>query len=78
MISVLIMYPQTDDSSFDMDYYSSTVDCLRILDVPADSLLPVVVSYFDDVTGSPKRIGSAFRSSRAGRSECETSYGSAI
>lgn len=24
MISVLIMYPQTDDSTFDMDYYTST------------------------------------------------------
>ena len=53
--------------SFDMDYYSSTVDCLRIFDLPADDLLPVVVSYFDDLTGSPKRIGSAFRSSRTGQ-----------
>lgn len=24
MISVLIMYPKTDDSTFDMDYYTST------------------------------------------------------
>jgi uncharacterized protein (TIGR02118 family) len=24
MISVLIMYPRTDDSTFDMDYYTST------------------------------------------------------
>jgi hypothetical protein len=33
----------------DVDYYSSTVEALRILDGKAEKYLPVVVMYFDDI-----------------------------
>lgn len=39
--------------SFDLDYYSSTVAALRVLDLPFASLLPRVFCYFDDVAGGP-------------------------
>jgi hypothetical protein len=39
--------------SFDLDYYSSTVAALRVLDLPFESLLPRVFCYFDDVAGGP-------------------------
>jgi hypothetical protein len=39
--------------SFDLDYYSSTVAALRVLDFPFESLLPRVFCYFDDVAGGP-------------------------
>jgi hypothetical protein len=37
--------------SFDVDYYSSTADALKLLDSPSESLLPRVFCYFDDVIG---------------------------
>lgn len=42
--------------SFDLDYYSSTVKAFRIFDT-ADDLLPRVLCYFDDVTGTNRFIG---------------------
>jgi hypothetical protein len=35
--------------SFDLDYYSSTVDALRLLDGAPERYLPWTVCYFDDV-----------------------------
>jgi hypothetical protein len=35
----------------DLDYYSSTMEGLRLLDAPPSHLLPRVVCYFDDVLG---------------------------
>jgi hypothetical protein len=35
--------------SFDLDYYSSTRDALRLLDGPPERYLPWTVCYFDDV-----------------------------
>ena len=35
--------------SFDLDYYSSTRDALRLLDGDATAFLPRVICYFDDV-----------------------------
>ena len=35
--------------SIDVDYYSSTVDCLKIFNLPANKYLPYVITYFDDV-----------------------------
>lgn len=35
--------------SFDLDYYSSTSDALRLLDGDATAFLPRVLCYFDDV-----------------------------
>ena len=52
--------------SFDLDLYSGTRDALTLFDAAPELLLPVVVSYFDDIIGSPRRIGSLFRSSGAG------------
>lgn len=37
--------------SFDLDYYSSTMAALRVLDLPLERLLPRVFCYFDDVAG---------------------------
>jgi hypothetical protein len=37
--------------AIDLDYYSSTVDALRIFDVPESKVLPRVLCYFDDVVG---------------------------
>jgi hypothetical protein len=37
--------------AFDLDYYSSTMQALSILEGPASSLLPRVACYFDDVLG---------------------------
>ena len=35
--------------SVDVDYYSSTVDCLRLFDAAADCFLPCTPVFFDDV-----------------------------
>ena len=35
--------------SFDVDYYSSTIAAMEVLDLPYESLLPRVFCYFDDV-----------------------------
>jgi hypothetical protein len=53
--------------SFDLDLYSSTTDALQLFSSKPDLFLPVVVSYFDDVTGGPGRIGSLFRTAGAGQ-----------
>jgi hypothetical protein len=37
--------------SFDLDFYSSTVEALRLFGADADVLLPRVHCYFDDITG---------------------------
>lgn len=38
--------------SFDLDYYSSTVESFGIFDVPAERRLPRVFCYFDDIYSS--------------------------
>lgn len=38
--------------SFDLDFYSSTVDAFRLLDAPDERFLPRAFCYFDDVVGS--------------------------
>jgi hypothetical protein len=53
--------------SFDLDLYSSTRDALALFTTAAESLLPVVISYFDDVSGGVTRIGSLFRTEAAGQ-----------
>ncbi len=53
--------------SFDLDLYSSTTDALAVFEIGCDRLLPVVVSYFDDVLGGTRRIGSLFRTAAAGQ-----------
>lgn len=37
--------------SYDLDYYSSTRDALRLLEAGSESLLPRIPCYFDDVLG---------------------------
>jgi hypothetical protein len=53
--------------SFDLDLYSSTRDALALFGSPSELLLPIVISYFDDVIGGAHRIGSLFRTSAAGQ-----------
>ena len=38
-------------AAFDLDYWSSTVDALRLFDGGDDRLLPRVLCYFDDILG---------------------------
>ena len=35
--------------SVDVDYYTSTVDCLKVFNLSSDKYLPYVFTYFDDV-----------------------------
>jgi hypothetical protein len=35
--------------SVDVDYYSSTIDCLKVFKLPPNNYLPYVYTYFDDV-----------------------------
>jgi hypothetical protein len=35
--------------SVDVDYYTSTIDCLKVFNLPSDNYLPYVFTYFDDV-----------------------------
>ncbi len=42
--------------SFDVDYYSSTIDLLRIFDAREDFLLPRVYCYLDDIIGDDWEI----------------------
>ena len=37
--------------AFDLDFYSSTADALRVLDSEPDALMPRVLCYFDDIFG---------------------------
>ena len=39
--------------SLDLDYYSSTVDALRVFALPAERLMPRVMVYVDDAHGYP-------------------------
>jgi hypothetical protein len=38
--------------SFDLDYYSSTVDAFQIFEIDRTNILPRVMCYMDDITGS--------------------------
>jgi hypothetical protein len=42
--------------AFDLDYYSSTLDALRIFDANHTKLLPRIFSYFDDIIGNDTMI----------------------
>jgi len=42
--------------SFDLDYYSSTVNAFHIFDGPDSSLLPRVFCYFDDIVSDGHQI----------------------
>jgi hypothetical protein len=44
-------HPPAGFVSIDLDYYSSTMDALRLLDAPTKGLVPRVVFYFDDLNG---------------------------
>ena len=35
--------------SVDVDYYSSTIDCLKIFNLSSNNYLPYVFTYFDDI-----------------------------
>lgn len=46
--------------AFDLDYYSSTVDALKIFDVKNSLLLPRTFCYFDDLIGDDNEIYSQY------------------
>jgi len=49
---------------FDLDFYSSTVDALRILESDEKYFLPRVFCYFDDVTGNEISLYNEFTGER--------------
>lgn len=53
--------------SVDVDIYRSTRDCLRLFTAPVESLLPVMIAYFDDTIGGLDRIGALMRNRYAGQ-----------
>ena len=63
-------HPPIGFVAFDLDYYTSTVEALRVLAGDAERLIPRILCYFDDVFGFGGRPGStrsARGSSRASR-----------
>ncbi|MEZ5143119.1 MAG: hypothetical protein R2726_11465 [Acidimicrobiales bacterium] len=46
--------------AFDLDYWSSTVASMRLLDGPAELRLPRVLCYFDDIIGDDWEIHSPY------------------
>ncbi|MEK7543285.1 MAG: hypothetical protein AAB557_00290, partial [Patescibacteria group bacterium] len=46
--------------SFDLDYYSSTIDALHLFSIQNGALLPRVFCYFDDVIGDDDEIYSQY------------------
>lgn len=46
--------------SFDLDYYSSTADALRVLEGGFSHILPRVYCYFDDIIGPDHELHSEF------------------
>lgn len=46
--------------SFDLDYYTSTVNALKIFDLNNEILLPRVFCYFDDLIGNDEEIYSQY------------------
>lgn len=46
--------------AFDLDYYSSTVQALRLFDAPAEFLLPRVICYMDDIIGDDHELHCEF------------------
>jgi hypothetical protein len=49
-------YPPIGFVAFDLDYWSSTVAAMRLLDGPAELRLPRVFCYFDDIIGDDWEI----------------------
>lgn len=46
--------------SIDLDYYTSTIDALKILEQPSKYYLPRVFCYFDDIVGGDLELHSEF------------------
>ena len=46
--------------SFDLDFYSSTVDALKIFNGPHEKILPRAYCYFDDAIGPDNELHSEF------------------
>jgi hypothetical protein len=51
--------------SHDLDYYSSTIDALKLFDLPHEHILPRVFCYFDDVIGDDLELYNDFTGERA-------------
>jgi hypothetical protein len=51
--------------SHDLDYYSSTIDALKLFDVSYQFILPRVFCYFDDVIGDELEMYNDFTGERA-------------
>lgn len=51
--------------SHDLDFYSSTMDALKLFDAPDDFILPRVFCYFDDVLGGEVELYNDYTGERA-------------
>ena len=47
-------------AAIDVDYYSSTVDALKVFDLAPATMLPRVMCYFDDTVGEDHVLQNAF------------------
>jgi hypothetical protein len=52
--------PRIGFISFDLDYYSSTVEAFHVFSGESTSVLPRVICYFDDITGDCERAYNIF------------------
>lgn len=46
--------------AFDLDYYSSTRDALKLFDLAKNNMLPRVYCYFDDIVGTDEEVLSEY------------------
>lgn len=51
--------------SHDLDFYSSTMDALKLFDAPDDFILPRVFCYFDDILGGETELYNDYTGERA-------------
>jgi hypothetical protein len=60
--------------SFDMDYYTSTVPAMKILESKPESLIPRVFCYFDDTIGDDLEIHCDFNGEQLAINEFNNSH----
>lgn len=59
---------------YDLDFYSSTVSGLKLLEVPPEHRLPRIYTYFDDIIGGPITCHSDFTGERLAIEEFNASH----
>jgi hypothetical protein len=60
--------------AFDVDYYSSTMDCLKLLDGGPEHFLPRAFCYFDDTVGTNVELYSEYTGMRLAINEFNATH----